>query len=106
MCALPIYAGDQLADMPHGALALPAVKIQSYNLEIRNGKEFIGDRASGRAFLALLDKVQDGAGDKAEDALGDIRAAGLTKKEWDRSEERRGGKEGVSKCRLRWTPLH
>ena len=81
---MPNDADDQLADMPHGALTLPAVRIESYNLEIRNGKDFVGDQASGRAFRALLDKVQDEAGDQADDALGDVRAAEMKKKEWDK----------------------
>lgn len=76
--------GVRQEDIVHGAAELPCVRIESYNLEIKDGKGFIGDRASGRAFRTLLDKVQDEAGDMAEDALGDIRAAELKKKDWDR----------------------
>lgn len=76
--------GLRQEDIVHGADELPCVRVESYNLEIRDGKGYIGDRASGRAFRALLDKVQDEAGDMAEDALGDVRAAELKKKEWDR----------------------
>lgn len=81
---MPDDADDQLADLTHGALTLPAVKIESYNLEIRDGKSFVGDQASGRAFRMLLDKVQDEAGELAEDALGNVRAAEMKKKEWDK----------------------
>lgn len=65
-------------------LQLPAVAIESYNLEIREGRRFVGDRASGRAFRALLDKVQDQAGDLAEEVFGDAKVAKMKKKEWDR----------------------
>lgn len=81
---MPKLPGDTIDEAPHGALDLPAVRIESYNLEIRDGKAFVGDRASGRAFRTLLDRVQDEAGDLAEDALGDIRAADLKKKEIDK----------------------
>ncbi len=81
---MPNDASERLAEMPHGALTLPAVRIESYNLEIRNGKGFVGDQASGRAFRMLLDKVQDEAGELAEDALGEARAAEMKKKEWDK----------------------
>lgn len=76
--------GVRQEDIVHGAGDLPCVRVESYNLEIKDGKGFIGDRASGRAFRDLLDKVQEQAGDMAEEALGDIRAAELKKKEWDR----------------------
>jgi hypothetical protein len=37
----------------HGAAELPNVMLKSYNLEIKDEEDFIGDRASGRAFRAL-----------------------------------------------------
>jgi hypothetical protein len=41
----------------HGALQLPGLSIDSYNLAIRepDGEGFVGDRASQTAFRALLD---------------------------------------------------
>ncbi len=69
----------------HGLMELPEVSIESYNLEIREGRRFVGDKASGRAFRALLDKVQAQAGDLAEESdIGDEKLAEMKKKEWDR----------------------
>jgi predicted NBD/HSP70 family sugar kinase len=39
----------------HGAATLPAVTVDSYNAELRTPEGFLGDRASSRAFKALLD---------------------------------------------------
>ncbi|OZI37629.1 glucokinase [Bordetella genomosp. 10] len=41
---------------PHGSPDLPAVTISSYSLELREGKGFVGDRASRTAFRAGLDR--------------------------------------------------
>ena len=35
---------------PHGALCLPAVELDSYNLELKDDEGFLGDRASKGAF--------------------------------------------------------
>jgi predicted NBD/HSP70 family sugar kinase len=40
----------------HGALQLPSVLLESYNLEIKEHGGFVGDRASKSAFAELLDK--------------------------------------------------
>jgi predicted NBD/HSP70 family sugar kinase len=40
----------------HGSLCLPRVNVDSYNLELKNHDGFIGDRASKKAFVAILDK--------------------------------------------------
>ena len=47
--------GDQRGQ--HGAMQLPGLSIDSYNLAIRepDGEGFVGDRASQTAFRALLD---------------------------------------------------
>jgi len=42
--------------IPHGAVTLPFVTVDSYSLEIKDKDGFIGDKASKGAFLALLDK--------------------------------------------------
>lgn len=44
----------------HGGLQVPGLSIDSYNLPIADpeGEGFLGDRASQRAFRALLDKVR------------------------------------------------
>jgi len=40
----------------HGALQLPDVRIESYNLELKDQSGLIGDRASNSAFAELLDR--------------------------------------------------
>jgi hypothetical protein len=40
----------------HGALQLPSVRLDCYNLEFKDQSGFIGDRASKSAFAQLLDK--------------------------------------------------
>jgi hypothetical protein len=57
----------------HGAADLPHVRVESYNLELRDAEGFIGDKASGRAFRALLDRVRREAGDVAENGLAPAR---------------------------------
>src|SRR5215208_637749 len=57
----------------HGALELPSVIIDSYNLELRDKEGFIGDKASKRAFAEKFD----------EDPLGNIPTEELSKKQLD-----------------------
>src|SRR5437868_13795737 len=80
----------------HGAARLPAVEVDSYNIEIKDDEGFIGDRASKGAFRDIIEnwrKAMRKAGDdpfgkepsdeiskKALDALltkGDPEAAGI-----------------------------
>lgn len=43
----------------HGARRLTAVDIDSYNAELRDNEGFLGDRASGRAFRAILEDSRE-----------------------------------------------
>ncbi len=43
---------------PHGSLELPSVTITGYNVEIRDGDGFVGDKASRGAFVAHLDALR------------------------------------------------
>ena len=56
----------------HGALTLPAVIIDSFNVELRDGDEFVGDRASNRAFYAIVDDLREKLGAYDEDPLGEV----------------------------------
>jgi predicted NBD/HSP70 family sugar kinase len=47
---------DAMPLLRHGAAQLPAVCLESYNLEIKDRSGFVGDRASKSAFAELLDK--------------------------------------------------
>jgi ROK family len=40
----------------HGALQLPSLRLESYNLELKDTSGFVGDRASKSSFAELLDK--------------------------------------------------
>jgi hypothetical protein len=62
----------------HGASRLPNVLVDSYNIEVKDENGFLGDRASKKAFHALLEKWRkplrklgaDPFGDEPSDALG------------------------------------
>src|ERR1700752_3441164 len=68
----------------HGAVDLPKVILKSYNLEIRDEEGFIGDRASGRAFRALLDEVRAQVSEVAKDPLGKKPSKDIPKRELDK----------------------
>jgi hypothetical protein len=56
----------------HGALTLPSVTVDSYNVELREGDEFVGDRASNRAFYAIVEDLREKLRTYDEDPLGDV----------------------------------
>jgi predicted NBD/HSP70 family sugar kinase len=68
----------------HGALRLPDVTIESYNAELRDGDGFLGDRASSRAFRAILDEWREKLRAVGEDPLGEKPTEELSKKKLDK----------------------
>jgi hypothetical protein len=62
----------------HGSARLPLVDLNSYNLELKDGDKFLGDRASKRAFWAIFDKwrkplikaQKDPFGGRSSDEIG------------------------------------
>lgn len=54
----------------NGASCMTAVRVDTYNAELRDEEGFVGDRASGRAFRAILDDARDQASQGAPDPLG------------------------------------
>ena len=68
----------------HGAGQLTAVHIDTYNAELRDGDGFIGDRASGRAFRAILEDGRERVRQSEGDPLGRIASTGISKKKLDR----------------------
>ncbi|GAC1328537.1 MAG: ROK family protein [Beijerinckiaceae bacterium] len=56
---------------PHGAIVLPRVQVDSYNLELRHKDGFIGDRASKRAFADILEDWRERFRRIDEDPFGD-----------------------------------
>lgn len=67
----------------HGASDLPAVQVDSYNLELRDADGFIGDKASGRAFRDLIDRIRKDGKDLTEHELRTTRARDMSKREFD-----------------------
>jgi hypothetical protein len=63
---------------------VPAVRIDSYNVEIRANGKFIGDGASGRAFRALLEDGRKRVAKVQEDPIGDTASTQISKKTLDR----------------------
>ena len=68
----------------HGAGRLTAVHIDTYNAELRDEAGFIGDRASGRAFRAILDDVRERVSQGDGDPVGDVPSRDISKKKLDR----------------------
>ena len=69
----------------HGSGTLSSVHIDAYNAELQDSEGFIGDRASGRAFRAILEDERDRVR-KAddEDPIGDTPSEEISKKKLDK----------------------
>lgn len=69
----------------HGSSELELVTVDAYNAELRDAEGFIGDRASNRAFRAILDESRERIREIAnEDPLGDTPTDELPKKKMDK----------------------
>jgi hypothetical protein len=68
----------------HGAARLPAVNVEAYNAELRDGEGFIGDRASNRAFRAILEDLRERLRALGDDPLGDTSSEEIRKKQLDK----------------------
>lgn len=76
--AAPIVIG-------HGSRVLPAVTVDTYNEELRDEEGFVGDRASGRAFRAILDDWRERVADAlGEDPFGDTPTVEISKSKLDK----------------------
>lgn len=64
----------------HGSKLHEAVVVDSYNVELRDGDGFLGDRASKGAFFSLLERRREQTRQVTEDPLGDIATEDLKKK--------------------------
>src|SRR4051794_15797561 len=76
---------ERLPLTAHGAADLPSVSIDAYNAELRSAHGFLGDRASKRAFEALLDDWRERASGRDEDPLGDEPTEELSKKQLEKA---------------------
>jgi hypothetical protein len=77
-------ANQLLGRVKHGSARLPTVRIDAYNGELRDGRGFVGDRASGRAFRAILEVKRVRMRQIEDDPIGNIESAEISKKELDR----------------------
>jgi hypothetical protein len=68
----------------HGADELPSVRVLSYNLRLKDEEGFVGDKASGRAFRALLDELRAQVSEVTGDPLGKKPTKDLKKKQLDK----------------------
>jgi hypothetical protein len=68
---------------PHGSRRLPAVDIDSYNIELKDNEGFIGDRASKGAFRNMIDRIRKTLRKSGDDPLGDEDSDELSKAELD-----------------------
>src|SRR4051812_22688625 len=76
VATLPTIAG-------HGATRLPAVDVDSYNVELKDDEGFLGDRASKGAFRAIIENWRKPLRKNGADPFGDTPSDELTKKQLD-----------------------
>ncbi len=69
----------------HAAKVLPAVNVDTYNEELRDEDGFVGDRASGRAFRAILDDWRELVRQQGDDPFGDTPTENIRKAEMDKA---------------------
>ena len=68
----------------HGGRVLPSVTVDTYNEELRDDEGFVGDRASRRAFHAILADWRDRLKERGEDPFGDIPMEEISKSKLDK----------------------
>jgi predicted NBD/HSP70 family sugar kinase len=76
--------GGDVSPLRHGAAQLPAVVVDTYNAELRDSEGFLGDKASKRAFMALIDEWRERVRRVGEDPLGDTPTSSIKKKKLDK----------------------
>jgi hypothetical protein len=64
---------------PHGAARLPAVEVDSYNVELKDEDGFLGDRASKGAFQDILDKWRKALRKRGDDPFGNKSTEDISK---------------------------
>jgi len=70
--------------LAHGAQQLSHVVVDAYNAGLRSADGFLGDRASKRAFQAILDDWRDRVAHAGEDPLGEAPSEEISKKQLDK----------------------
>ena len=67
----------------HGATRLPAVEVDSYNLELKDDEGFLGDRASRKAFHEILENWRKPLRKLGADPFGDTPSDDLSRSKLD-----------------------
>src|SRR6202035_975438 len=67
----------------HGAMRLPSVELDSYNVELKDDEGFIGDRASKGAFRQIIENLRSPLRKLGADPLGEDASEELNKKKLD-----------------------
>ena len=68
----------------HGGRILPAVIVDTYNEVLRDEEGFVGDRASGRAFRAILEDWREKLRAQGDDPFGDTPTWEISKAKLDK----------------------
>lgn len=68
----------------HGAEQLSKVTVDAYNAELRSSEGFVGDRASRRAFLSIIDDWRERVRQSGDDPFGDTPTEEISKKQLDK----------------------
>src|SRR5262249_21334880 len=68
----------------HGVRELTAVTVDAYNAELRDKEGFVGDRASSRAFRAILEEWREVPRRRGDDPLGAKSTDDLSKKKLEK----------------------
>lgn len=71
--------------LAHGAAILSRVTVDAYNAELWTPDGFVGDRASKRAFQAILDDWRERVAKMGEDPLGEEPSEDISKKQLDKA---------------------
>jgi hypothetical protein len=79
-----IVESSSPALLVHGGEALSRVAVDAYNAELRTSDGFVGDRASKRAFQAILDDWRERVRKMGEDPLGEQPSEEISKKQLDK----------------------
>jgi hypothetical protein len=75
---------SSISFLEHGGTILPAVRVDAYNAELRQANGFVGDRASRRGFINILDDWRDRLRRVSGDPLGDAPTEKISKKKFDK----------------------
>jgi hypothetical protein len=68
---------------PHGSHRLPAVDVDSYNVELKDNEGFMGDRVNRGAFRNMIDRIRQTLRKSGDDPFGEEESEELSKAELD-----------------------